>query len=95
VTVSTGRRRAHVVMPSGLLQEIDARVGQRKRSEFIQEAIEEKLGRLRRVEAFERVVGSVADGDIPEWETRESTSEWLRALREEWEPNCADASTSS
>jgi hypothetical protein len=68
-------------MPGDLLQEIDSRVGQRERSEFIQEAVEEKLGRLRRVEAFERVVGSVADGDIPEWETRESTAEWLRGLR--------------
>lgn len=95
MTMSSERRRAHVVMPSDLLQEIDSRVGQRKRSEFIQEAIEEKLGRLRRVEAFERVVGSVADGDIPEWETRESTAEWLRALREEWEPDCSNAPTSS
>ena len=95
MTVSMERRRAHVVMPDILLREIDARVGPRRRSEFIQEAIEEKLGRLRRVEAFERVVGSVADGDIPEWETHESTAEWLRALREEWEPDCSTAPTSS
>lgn len=80
MTASSERRRAHVMMPGDLLRMIDSRVGQRKRSEFIQEAIEEKLNRLRRVEAFERVVGSVADGDIPEWETRESTAEWLRAL---------------
>jgi Arc/MetJ-type ribon-helix-helix transcriptional regulator len=78
--VSSGRRRAHVVMSNDLLQQIDSRVGQRKRSEFIQEAIEEKLGRLRRVEAFERVVGAGADGDVPEWETRESTAEWLQTL---------------
>jgi Arc/MetJ-type ribon-helix-helix transcriptional regulator len=87
MAVSTGRRRAHVVMPENLLQEIDARVGQRRRSEFIQEAIEEKLQRLRRVEAFERVVGSVADGEIPEWETRESTDAWLDELRREWDPD--------
>ena len=54
-------------------------VGQRKRSEFIQEAIELKLGRLRRVEAFERVVGWVSDNRIPKWEIRESTPEWRRA----------------
>lgn len=95
MTESSERRRAHVVMSSDLLREIDSRVGQRRRSEFIQEAVEEKLGRLRRVEAFERVVGSVADGDIPEWETPESTAEWLRGLREEWEPHCADVPTSS
>ena len=90
MTVPSERRRAHVVIPSDLLQEIDVRVGQRKRSEFIQEAIEEKLGRMRRVEAFERVVGSVADGDIPEWETRESTAEWLRAIRQDRETDNRD-----
>ncbi len=93
--VSTGRRRAHVVMPAELLRKIDALVGQRKRSEFIQEAIEEKLSRLHRVEAFKRVVGSVADGDTPEWETRESTADWLHALREEWEPARSDAPRTS
>jgi hypothetical protein len=86
MVVSTGRRRAHVVLPDAVLREIDARVGPRRRSEFIEEAVAEQLKRLRRVEAFERVVGSVADGAIPEWETRESTAEWLRKLREDWEP---------
>ncbi len=42
--VSSGRRGAHIVTPGELLQEIDARVGQRRRSEFIQEAIEESIG---------------------------------------------------
>ena len=95
MTVSAERRRAHVVMPSDLLREVDALVGRRKRSEFIQEAIEEKLGRLRRVEAFERVVGSVADGDVPEWETRESTAEWLRALRQDREADNRDVAATS
>jgi Arc/MetJ-type ribon-helix-helix transcriptional regulator len=82
MVVSTRRRRAHVVLPEDLLQKIDARVGQRKRSEFIQEAIEEKLNHLARVEAFERVVGSIADGEVPEWDTRESTEAWVRDLRQ-------------
>ena len=85
MAVPTERRRAHVVLPSDLVCDIDERVGQRRRSEFIQEAIEEKLNRLRRVEAFQRVVGSIGDGEIPEWETRESTSAWVRELREEWD----------
>jgi hypothetical protein len=89
------RRRAHVVLSDALLREVDARVGQRKRSEFIEQAIVEKLKRLRRVEAFERVVGSVADGEIPEWETRESTAAWLRKLREEWERDRPDTSKGS
>jgi hypothetical protein len=72
-------------MPDALLREIDARVGQRRRSEFIQEAIEEKLALMRRVEAFDRVVGSIADGDVPAWETRESTAQWVRGLRQRWD----------
>jgi hypothetical protein len=95
MTVSSERRREHVVMPSDLLREIDSRVGRRKRSAFIQEAIEEKLNRLRRVEAFERVVGSVADGDIPEWKTPESTAEWLRGLRGNRETDNSDLVTRS
>jgi Arc/MetJ-type ribon-helix-helix transcriptional regulator len=95
MAIATRRRRAHVVMPDDLLQQIDARVGQRRRSEFIQDAVEEKLNRLRRIEAFERVVGSVADGEIPEWETRESTDEWLRELRQGWEPDRFSASKRS
>ena len=81
MAVSTERRRAHVVLPNDLLREIDERVGQRRRSEFIQDAIEEKLNRLRRVEAFERVVGSIGDGDIPEWDTPEATAQWVHDLR--------------
>ena len=55
--------------------------GQRRRSEFIQEAIEEKLNRLQRLEAFERVVGSIGDGDIPEWDTPGSVAQWVQELR--------------
>jgi hypothetical protein len=87
MAVSTKRRRAHVVLPEELLREIDARVGQRKRCEFIQQAVEEKLNYLGRIEAFERIGGSIADGEVPEWDTPDSTAEWLRALREEWSPD--------
>ncbi|MFN8589960.1 MAG: ribbon-helix-helix domain-containing protein [Thermomicrobiales bacterium] len=81
--VSTHRRRVHVVLPDSILQEVDAQVGPRGRSEFIQDAIEEKLNRLRRVEAFARVAGSIADGEIPEWETPESTAAWIREIRKD------------
>jgi hypothetical protein len=75
------------VLPEELLRDIDARVGQRKRNEFIQEAIQEKLNSLERIVAFRRVAGSIADGEVPEWDTPESTAEWLRALREERNPD--------
>ena len=75
--------RTHVVVPDGLIAAIDARVGQRKRSRFITEAIEEKLRRAELLEAFDAVAGSLADADVPGWETPEATSEWVRAIRRE------------
>ncbi len=81
MTVSTGRRRAHVVLPRELIDQVDALVGPRKRSQFIQEAIEDKIGRRRRIEAFEQFAGSLKDVDIPGWETSESTAQWVHDLR--------------
>lgn len=81
MAATTQRRRAHVVLPDVLLREVDARVGQRSRSEFIQGAIEEKLARLCRVEAFERVVGSLKDVETPGWETPEAAAQWVHDVR--------------
>ena len=88
------RRRAHVVLPHELIDEIDGLVGPRKRSRFVQEAVEQLLRRRRRVEAFDAVDGSLANAGPQEWETSESTVEWVRALRQEWhaeEPSALDA----
>jgi Arc/MetJ-type ribon-helix-helix transcriptional regulator len=81
MTVSSERRRAHVVMPSELLREIDALVGRRKRSQFIQEAVEEKLRRQRLQASLAEMAGSLAGVDTPGWETPEAAAEWVRALR--------------
>lgn len=83
MAVSTVRRRAHVALPDELLKQIDERVGQRKRSEFIQEAIEDKLSVLRRAERFKQVVGSIGNGDIPEWDTPEMAAAWVRKIRKD------------
>lgn len=73
--MTSGQRRVHVMISGDLLREVDEFVGRRRRSEFIREAAAEKLNRLRHVEAVERVVGSVVDGDNSDWETQESTTE--------------------
>jgi metal-responsive CopG/Arc/MetJ family transcriptional regulator len=75
--------RAHVVLPKELVDSIDDLVGRRARSKFLAEAAEEKLRRLRQIEAIERVAGSLKYVDIPGWETPESTVEWVRKSREE------------
>ena len=80
MAVATERRRVHVVLPREVIDQVDALVGPRKRSQFIQEAIEDKIGRRRRIEAFEQFAGSLEDVDIPGWETSESTAQWVRDL---------------
>jgi hypothetical protein len=71
-------------MPVELVAEIDALVGRRGRSRFLEQAATEKLQILRRVAAYERATATPTE-TIPEWDTRESAAEWVRELREGWE----------
>ena len=73
--------RTHVVIPKEVVESIDRTVGRRARSRFLAEAAEEKLARLRRQRAFDRVAGSLRDVAIPGWETSESAAEWVSASR--------------
>lgn len=75
--------RTHIVLPEDMLAEIDELVGKRKRSQFIEEAIEERLKRERRLKALDAFAGFLKDVDIPGWETPESTVEWVRQQRRE------------
>ena len=81
MAVDAKHRRAHIVMPAELVEKIDAQVGPRKRSRFVQEAVEEKLRRQRLKASLAEMAGSLADVDIPGWETSEAAAEWVRALR--------------
>lgn len=86
--------RAHVVLPEELIEEVDHIAGKRKRSQFVEEAIREKLAR----EALGRVLkdsaGMLKPSDYPHWETPEKADAWIRASRQldnerlarEWEP---------
>lgn len=73
--------RTHVLLPVELVNEVDRRAGARRRSEFIAAAIAQELRRRRLLEAYDEFAGSLPDGEVPEWETRESTIEWVRAQR--------------
>ena len=75
--------RAHVVIPEELLREVDALVGPRGRSEFFVEAAREKVARMRLREAADKLGGSLADVNIPGWESSEAAAEWVRSLRRE------------
>jgi hypothetical protein len=74
-------KRAHIVMPAELLAEIDAEVGPRGRSRYVQEAVEEKLRRQKLLKSLEEMAGALAGYDIPGWENSEAAAEWVRALR--------------
>jgi len=75
--------RTHIVIPKDMVEEVDRLVGPRRRSEFIAEAVKEKLAHERLLQAALRIGGSLADVDTPGWETPESTVAWVRALRRE------------
>jgi metal-responsive CopG/Arc/MetJ family transcriptional regulator len=75
-------KRIHVVLSKELVEAVDELVGHRKRSAFIAAAIEDRLDqRLRLGRALAETAGSLADAVIPEWETPEKTSAWVRKLR--------------
>jgi metal-responsive CopG/Arc/MetJ family transcriptional regulator len=74
--------RTHVIIPEEILEEIDERVGKRKRSEFLTNAAEKELKRLRRSELASKMAGSLRDVDIPGWESSEAAAEWVRQQRQ-------------
>jgi len=78
---STEAVRTHVVFSRDLVETIDRVAGKRKRSEFIAEAVREKLTRELQRQAFEEAIGSLVGQDYPDWETPEKTSAWIRWLR--------------
>jgi hypothetical protein len=73
--------RIHVIVSKELLDAVDELVGTRKRSAFIAEAVEAKVAHERLGKALKETAGALADVDIPEWETPEKTSAWVRELR--------------
>lgn len=73
--------RTHVTLPDDLVGEIDELVGKRKRSQFIKNAVEERLRRELLLQAFDDVVGSLKESRIPEWATPESSAAWVREQR--------------
>lgn len=77
----TKTMRTHVIVPKELVESVDELVGRRGRSKFFAEAVQEKLAREKLSKIAREVKGSLANVDIPGWETGESTIEWIRASR--------------
>jgi hypothetical protein len=73
--------RTHVVIPKALVETIDTLVGKRHRSEFLTEAAEKEVRRLKLRKAAEKAGGSLEHEEIPGWESSEAAAEWVRASR--------------
>ncbi|MCL4232543.1 MAG: hypothetical protein KJ053_13275 [Dehalococcoidia bacterium] len=90
--------RTHVVLPKELVDEIDALVGKRKRSEFIAAGLEAAVRRMRRAGLTRELMGSIPAGAVPAWDTLESTLAWQRLQRpvdDPWDDAAARARAAS
>jgi hypothetical protein len=84
--MSHATTRTHVIAPKALIEEVDRLVGPRHRSEFITEAVTEKLERENRIRAVRQALTLPAVRDVPGWETPEAVSKWVRDIRAESDP---------
>jgi len=80
-TMGKETMRTHVIMPKELVVTIDKLVGRRARSKFITDAAEREVRRLALAKAAEQAVGSLAEVDIPGWETPEAAAKWVHDSR--------------
>ena len=72
-------KRTHVVLSDRLVKDIDTLVGSRQRSNFLTQAAEEKLMRLRQLKALDAATGAWKDKDHPELE--HGAAKWVAKLR--------------
>lgn len=70
--------RVHISLERDLVQELDRRVGPRRRSSFIAEAVRRALEDQHRWELIESAVGSIADVGH-DWD--DDPAAWVRAQR--------------
>lgn len=73
--------RTHIVIPEEIVYSVDKLVGPRNRSSFFVNAAKEKLTKLKLTKMAKKVAGSLADTDIPGWETSKSSTEWVKSSR--------------
>jgi Arc/MetJ-type ribon-helix-helix transcriptional regulator len=82
--------RTHVILPKDLVAAIDRLVGQRRRSQYVEQAVAEKLRRDRQGQTLADVLahGPLIDPAAhPEWATPEQTAAWISDLRAEADAN--------
>jgi len=70
--------RVHISLSDEIVGELDRRVGVRRRSSFIAQAVRQALDEERRWELIESSVGSIAN-EGHEWD--QDPAEWVRLQR--------------
>lgn len=70
--------RLHITLDDELVAELDRRVGQRRRSSFVADAVRRALDDDMRWEALEAAIGSVDDGGH-EWD--DDPARWVATQR--------------
>lgn len=75
------RGKTHIILSSDLVEELDKIVERRKRSQFIMEAVKEKLERMKLEIALERAAGAWQDNNHPDLKTQEDINRYLRGVR--------------
>jgi metal-responsive CopG/Arc/MetJ family transcriptional regulator len=73
--------RTHVILHDEILEAIDNLVGQRRRSQFLEEAAREKLDRMELEQAIRDGAGKIKEKDYPHWRDQDSINDWVRAQR--------------
>jgi hypothetical protein len=76
-------QRTHVVLPAGMLKEIDALVGPRGRSAFIAETVKAELNKRWWLNYLNNEEPIMKDEDHPEFAN--GTKAWLDELRRPWQ----------
>ncbi len=74
-------QRTHVILPQALLAEIDALVGERKRSAFLSEVAAREVRRRRLLEILNRDAPVWDPADHPDIEEAGGAPAWVSKLR--------------
>jgi hypothetical protein len=80
-----GHQRTHIVLPEALVAEIDALVGQRKRSAFLAEVAAREVRRRRLLALLDKESRLWDPAEHPDIEEAGGAAGWVRKLRRETE----------
>lgn len=85
-------KRTHITISEDLVAQIDSLVGKRGRSNFLTQAAEKELLRLRQIKALQSAAGAWKDKDHPE--LKQGAAKWVKTLRQDYDQRLEKATKS-